>query len=116
MFIFEDKPIYLNAKQFVVFVYSIVKTFPNDEKFGLKDQIRRAVVSVLLNISEGFIRGTKKEFIHFLWIAQESLSEVVSGFDIAKDLKYITKDQWDQIYIEAEKLAKHINRIIYSKP
>jgi len=115
MFVFEDKPIYLDTKKFIVYIYSIVKIFPNEEKFGLKDQIRRAVASILLNISEGFTRGTKKEFIHFLWIAQGSLSEVIAGFDIAKDLKYITKEQWNQIYIEAENLAKHINRIIYSK-
>lgn len=64
------------AMELAVTVYQVTDSFPRDERYGLTDQIRRAVVSVPSNIAEGAGRQTKKEFINYLHMAQGSLSEL----------------------------------------
>lgn len=65
MFIFENKAVYLNSKIFVSYVYKILNRFPASEKYDLVDQLKRASVSIILNISEGFTRGSKKNLFIF---------------------------------------------------
>ena len=75
--------------------------------------MKRAAVSVVLNIAEGLTRGTRKQFAQFLWISQGSLSKTVAGFDLTKSL-YPNQDFDHQtIYKSAEILAKKINKPIY---
>ena len=74
----------------VLEVYRIVRTFPDYEKFGMMAQIRRAAVSVHLNITEGCSRKSKAERNRFYEVARGSLIEVDAGLDIAKDLGYCT--------------------------
>lgn len=78
------------AIEFVVLMYEITKGFPKEEEFGLKAQLRRAAVSVPSNISEGLTRRTKKEKLHFLNIAQASLSEIDAQVDISEKLTYLS--------------------------
>ncbi|MCI0751787.1 MAG: four helix bundle protein, partial [Flammeovirgaceae bacterium] len=61
-------------------VYALTGKLPSDEKFGLASQLKRASVSIPVNITEGAARNTKKEFIHFLYIARGSSSEVEPAF------------------------------------
>lgn len=86
---FEDLICWQRARELVKFVYDISKyrNFENDR--GLQDQIRRAAVSVMSNIAEGFDRGTKLEFIHYLFIAKGSCGEVKTQLYIAYDVGYI---------------------------
>jgi four helix bundle protein len=74
-------------------IYALSKFFPDDEKFGLTNQIRRASVSVPSNISEGAARKSDKEFIQFLYIALGSLSELETQYLIAVRLKYIIENK-----------------------
>ena len=73
-------------------IYNISKLFPQDEKFGLTNQIRRASVSIPSNIAEGAARQTNKEFIQFLYIALGSCAEVETQLIIARNLNYIQDD------------------------
>jgi len=77
---------------FVVFVYETTKVFPKEEEYGLKSQLRRAAVSVPSNISEGLSRRTKKDKIHFLNIAQASLSEIDAQIEVSQRLGFINQN------------------------
>jgi four helix bundle protein len=69
---FEDMKVWQKARELVHEIYSVTKNGDFSRDFGLRDQIRRASVSILSNIAEGFERGGNKEFIHFLYIAKGS--------------------------------------------
>ncbi len=81
-----------NAIDLVAFLYEISKQFPREEEFGLKAQLRRAAVSVPSNISEGLTRRTIKDRLHFLNIAQGSLSEIDAQIEISRRLGFVTSD------------------------
>ena len=70
-------------------IYTLTRTFPKEETFGLTAQMRRAAVSVPSNIAEGAARAGKREFAQFLSIARGSLSELETQLLIATDLDYI---------------------------
>ena len=84
-----DLLVYQKSMDLVEEIYKISKTFPDDEKFGLINQMRRASVSIPSNIAEGAGRRSKKEFIQFLFIALGSLNELQTQLQIAQRLKYI---------------------------
>ena len=97
---------YIRAKQIVRTVYDFTKRFPDDERFALSSQIRRAAVSVPSNIAEGLSRSTIKEQCHFLDIAFGSLMEVDCQLEIACDLRYITEKEYNSTYTEIKLLGK----------
>jgi len=76
---------------FVKDIYTLTTNFPDEEKFGIISQLRRAVVSIPTNIAEGAARSTKKEFRNFLYIASGSLSEIDTLLTISKELGFIKK-------------------------
>ena len=80
--------------------------------YGLKDQIQRAAVSICSNIAEGFERRGNKEFINFLWIAKGSAAEVCSQLHNAKDIGYITDEQFQSIYDSAKKIGGMLFNLI----
>jgi four helix bundle protein len=109
-----------NAQVLVKNVYVLTKKFPKEELFGLTSQIRRAVVSILPNIAEGCGRGTDKQLIAFLNIAQGSSCELETQILLAFDLEYIDKTELDttvsnlneiqkMIYAFKDKLSKSLN-------
>ena len=111
---FRKLKVYTIAKELVRSVYLMVDTFPMKEKYGLTDQLRRAVISIPSNIAEGLGRSTDKDKGHFMQIAYGSLMEVMAQIDIAHDLNYITIQEFEQIeelLTEETKLLKGmINR------
>ena len=72
-------------------IYAVTRSLPDDEKFGLTSQMRRAAVFVPRNIAEGAARGSQREFAQFLVMARGSLSERETQIIIAKELKYLTE-------------------------
>jgi len=76
-------------------IYSVTKKFPNEEKFCLVSQIRRAAVSVPLNIAEGSAKRTKKDFASFVRIALGSLMETITCLEISLEQKYIAKNEFE---------------------
>jgi four helix bundle protein len=107
----RDLDIWKKSIVLVKDIYLITGTFPREEKFGIIQQMRRSAVSVPSNISEGAGRRSKKEFIHFLSIAQGSLTELETQLIISKELGYIsdTKDIDPQI-IAVRQMIKGLMR------
>ena len=94
-------------------IYSLTNSnqlFSKD--FGLRDQIRRCCVSISSNIAEGFERQTTKEFIRFLYISKASAGEFRSQLYIAFDLNYISKSEFDELYINITDISKLISGLI----
>jgi len=91
----------------VLGIYKTTNKFPKEERYCLTDQLRRSVISIPSNIAEGAGRQTEKEFINFLHIAQDSLSELDIQLEIAKRLKYIDERSWkdiDEIMVRVDKM------------
>ena len=86
MYRFEKLRVYYNALDLVQAIYKLVKLLPDDEKFALIDQLKRSVVSIVLNIAEGTGSLGDIEFKSFLRIALKSLYETVAGIKIAEKL------------------------------
>ena len=105
---FEDLIAWQKARELTKQIYDITRTNPFSKDFGLKDQIRRASVSVMSNIAEGFDRGGRAEFHRFLVIAKGSCAEVRSQLYIASDIGYIDQKYFDELY----SLVSEISRII----
>ena len=89
----KDLDVWKKSMELVEVIYAESKFFPDDEKFGLTNQIRRASVSVPSNIAEGAARKSDKELIQFLYIALGSLSELETQYLIAVRLKYIIENK-----------------------
>lgn len=85
----KDLRVWQKSVDLVESIYKLTNEFPEDEKFGLVSQLRRAAVSIPSNIAEGAARRSSKEFIQFLYIALGSLSEVETQITIAVRLHFI---------------------------
>jgi len=109
---FEDLAVWKDARKFTNKIYNLTNKFPKEELYGLTSQIRRATVSIMSNIAEGFDRRSDKELSNFLSMARGSSSEVQNDLYIALDLKYISKEDFRIMYAEAKKIAKQINGLM----
>ena len=110
-FKFENLEIWKLSRKFVTDIYRITRGFPKDELFGLTSQIRRAAISVALNIAEGSNRRSDAEFKRFLNISRSSLDEVVTALFIAKDQNFINEENLKNFYSVADKLAAKITAL-----
>ena len=106
---FEDIEAWKEARELVKKIYY---QFSGNKDYGFRDQIQRAAISIMSNISEGFDRGSNKEFVQFLIIARGSVSEVRSLSFAALDVGYVNKDTFDDISERCLKLANLINGFI----
>ena len=112
-----DKPhkkldLWRDAMELAVIMYKVTDSFPREERYGLTDQIRRAVSSVPSNVAEGAGRQTKKEFVNFLHIAQGSLSELDTHLELAKRLGYLEQDNWTMLDGKIERIDKMLSGLI----
>jgi four helix bundle protein len=103
---FEELESWKTARKLTVSIYRITGKLERD--FSLKDQIRRASLSIMNNIAEGFTRFSSKEKIRFLEIAQSSGSEVKSMFYLMEDLEYIDTDTAEKFRDATDKCQKQI--------
>lgn len=112
---FENLDVWKYSRQLVKQVYNIQSAFPSFERYGLGDQIRRAVVSLSSNIAEGNARSSIKEQVHFLEISKGSLMEVYCQMLLAYDLNYINANQLSKCKENIDVIFKLLNGIIYQK-
>ena len=113
-FKFENLLVWQKAIDYVEFVYKISQGFPRSETFGLQSQLRRAAVSIALNIAEGTGRTTKKDFRKFVHDATGSLRESVTALHVAKRLSYIDQVDFDLAYLKATEISKMLYRLAKS--
>jgi len=106
---FKDILAWKKAHSLVLQIYKVTDNFPKKEIFVLVSQMRRCAVSIPSNIVEGFKRRTKNDSIHFYNIAEGSLEELKYQLILAKDLKYISEEEFNEIYNLAEEVGKLIN-------
>ena len=108
MFNFENLNVYKKAIEFVKQVYLTTKGFPKEELFGLIGQLRRAAVSISLNIAEGSAQ-TKKGFKKFLDIARGSVFECVAILQISQELRYIDTQKLEQLRDDLVTISKMLS-------
>ena len=105
---FEDIQAWQKARELNVKIYNITKNSHFFKDFSLRDQIRRASVSIMANIAEGFGRRSKKEFSNFLNMAHGSAAEVQCHLYVALDLSYINRDDFQELNDKVEEVSKMI--------
>ena len=109
---FEDLRVWKSSRELVKVIYKLSNQGGFQKDFGLRDQIRRAVISVMSNIAEGFGSGSDAEFVRFLGYSRRSLSEVLSQLYAALDLSYISQSEFDNAYKMGIETEKQLNAFI----
>jgi four helix bundle protein len=109
---FEDLTCWKTARTLFNIIHKEIDDHPFCKDFILRDQLRRASLSVMANISEGFGRRTDKEFANFLNIALASITEIQSHLYAALDLNYISETKFNEIYDQTVEVAKLIHGLI----
>ncbi len=104
----QDLKVWTKAIALAKEVYLLTETLPNDEKFGLKSQIRRCAVSIPSNIAEGAGRNNTNEFIQFLGIASGSTYELETQLILLFELNFIGKDAIQPLLNELTEIQKMI--------
>lgn len=105
---FRDLTVWQRAVQMTVAIYKLTEQFPKAEVFGLSSQLRRASVSVASNIAEGYGRGTRGEYVHFLGMARGSNCELQTQLVIVKELAFGDGKLWQT----AEELSHEVGKMI----
>lgn len=109
---FTDLNAWKNGHELVLDIYRFTKKFPKEEQFGLTNQLRRAAVSITSNIAEGFSRKSFKEKGQFYFMALGSLSEIQNQSLIAKDVGYISLEDFEKLTNKTIVVSKLINGLI----
>ncbi len=111
VYYFEKLDVWQNARTFVKNIYLTTEHFPDKEKFGITNQIRRAALSNTANIAEGFARNSNLEKARFINIAYSSCIEVINFLILSLDLNFIDEEKYQQLRMEAEKISNQLNAL-----
>jgi four helix bundle protein len=95
-------------------IFQLTKTFPEEEKFGLISQMRRAAYSIPMNLMEGAHRLGSKEYRQFVGIAKGSTGELKYQLMLIKDLKYISEDMYSNLLSEYERVSQMLTKLAKS--
>jgi four helix bundle protein len=98
--------VWQRAMEITRIAYTMTKTFPKHEEFGLGSQMRRAAVSVPSNIAEGSQRGSKKDFGHFILIAKASLAELETQVMLAESFEYVSPEKAKEFLKKSDELSR----------
>lgn len=110
----KDLIVWQKSVAFVTDIYKFTKSLPDDEKFGIISQLRRAAVSIPTNISEGAARHFRKEFVQFLYISLGSISEIDTLLLIVGNLKYSDNDELSKLQLRVDEIKKMLTSLIKS--
>lgn len=111
---YRDLEIYKESLDLAKEIYILTKTFPRDETYGMRDQIRRAVASIGANIAEGFGRYHFKDKLLFFYNARGSLYETMHFVELSTKVGYISSLDNDKLNLRLEKLSVRLNNFINS--
>ena len=112
---FEELKVWQKARDLSVYIYRVTAKDKFATDFGLRDQIRRAAVSIASNIAEGDEYGTNKQAIKFFYIAKGSSAEVLTQTIIAKEIGYIDESHYGHIKTECRALSAMLTRLIQAR-
>lgn len=106
--------VWQRARELVKLIYKYTEGFPKAEEFGLKGQLRRAAVSILLNIVEGYRRSTTKEYLHFLNTADGSLAELEAALEVCSDLGFLSNETYGILEGKRSEVGYLLSQLIKS--
>ncbi len=109
---FEDLPIWRDALRLTKIIYDVSARLPWSRDYGLRDQIRRAMISVTANIVEGFEKNNNNEFSRYLRISKGSIGEVRNHLYVALSVEYIGKEDFEKMNNELKRIAQQIGGFI----
>jgi four helix bundle protein len=109
---FEELKVWQDARILSKHMYSVTKGKSFSKDFGLRDQVQRASVSIMSNISEGFERDTNREFVRFLSYSKGSCGEVRSILYVVYDQLYISQDEFEQLKSQCINVASQISNFM----
>jgi four helix bundle protein len=107
---FKELEIWKRSRLFCSKIYALTTKFPDSEKFGLTNQLRRASVSIPSNIAEGSSRKSNKDFSRFLQITLGSAYEIETQLLIANDLNFITNSELNEVISELHQIIKMVSK------
>lgn len=109
---YKDLIVWQKSYQLSLLIYSVTKSFPKEEVFGVTSQMRRSSVSIISNIAEGNARGGRKEYIQFLWIAFASGAELEAQILLCKDIGLINEKDYNKMSSLLTEVMKMLNALI----
>ena len=109
---FEELEVWQFSRTLIKEIYKVTNEGQFKKDFALRDQMRRAAISIMSNIAEGFERKTKNELIQFLFISKGSSGEVRSQLYVSLDLDYLTNKQFSELFELAEKVTRSLSGFI----
>lgn len=109
---FEDIIVWQRSRELIKEIYLISSKGKFEKDFSLRDQLRRAAVSISLNVVEGFERGGDREFSQFLYIAKGSAGEVRALFYTALDLQYISEEEFKKLFEKVNEISQLLSGLI----
>lgn len=109
---YRNLKVWSESHDLTLSIYRITRRFPDEEKYGITSQIRRAAFSVPSNIVEGKSRGSQKELKYFLTISRGSVEEVSYFLLLSKDLKYISNDDYELLADKCSHISAMLNNLI----
>ena len=112
---YKELKVYKRSYKAAKAVYEMTENFPKEERYGITNQLKRASLSIPLNIAEGYAkRESQEEFKRFLMMALGSSNEVLVLLDFSKDVGYISKETHSKAFAEYEEIASMLNSFIQS--
>lgn len=108
---FKDLLVWQKAHALVLEIYKVTQNFPNEEKFGLTSQLRRAMISVPANVAEGFKKRSLNEKLHYFNISQSSLEETKYYLILSKDLGFLSDSKFEEL---ADEVSRMLDALVIS--
>ena len=112
---YRELRVWQRAKELAVTIYKLSSTGPLSRDLGLRDQIRRAAVSIPSNIAEGDERDTKKDSVRFLYIAKGSLAELRTQLEIARDIGALDAASFAQLEVTCAEIGRMLGSLIKAR-
>ena len=109
---YKDMNVYRESKELVIKVYKITDKFPIKETYNVISQLRRSVLSIPLNIAEGYGRLSREDLKRFIKIALGSSNEVEAILEISYELEYLSQEEYEELSRENDKVGKMLYRTI----
>ena len=110
----EELDVFKLSHSLAIEIFEITKSFPEEEKFGLISQMRRAAYSIPMNLMEGAHRLSSKEYRQFVGISKGSAGEMKYQLLLVKDLKYISEDEYSNLLSKYERVSQMLTKLAKS--